>query len=75
MEFETHGYIKEYWVDDKSIGTIKCEKDRDKFGYYGRKTEVLSQDIVLSNRKKIKKGQEVVTMLFPICGRIKTNKK
>lgn len=75
MEFKTHGYFKEYWIDNKSIGTVKCKKDRDKFGYYGRQKETLSQDIVLSNKKKIKKGQEVVTMLFPICGRIKTQTK
>lgn len=35
-------------------------------GYNGKKTEVLSETIVLDNKKKIKKGTEVLTIIYPL---------
>lgn len=64
------GYSKDYFVDRKYIGSLVCEKDRDVFGYYGRKEEVLQNDVVFRNKKKIKKGQLVLTELQQLNGRI-----
>ena len=47
--------------------------DREKYGLYGKQTEVLENDIVLKNKRIIKKGTEVVTELLPICGRANIN--
>lgn len=70
MEFEQFGYFKDYYVNGKFIGNIVCEKDRDVFGYYGRKKEILTEDIVFKNKKRIKKGEEVTTELQVLSGRI-----
>jgi hypothetical protein len=70
MEFEDQGYSKEYFVNGKLIGSVKSEKDRDVFGYMGRKTEVLTETITFHGKKKIKIGTEVTTELSPICGKL-----
>jgi hypothetical protein len=70
MEFETIGYSKDYYtLEKKYIGSVVCEKDREVYGYLGRKKEMLTQDIVL-RKKKIKKGTELLTEVFPLNGRI-----
>lgn len=66
--FQNLGYFKEYWVDNKYIGSIRCEKDRDDVGYTSRKLEVSQGKIILDNKKVIKAGQEVTTILYPLCG-------
>jgi hypothetical protein len=66
--FNKFGYFKEYYVGNKFIGLIKCDKDRDTFGFFGQKDEVLNEDIVFPNKSKIKKGTKVQTMLFEFCG-------
>lgn len=68
--FEEFGFMKEYYMDNKYIGTIKCEKDREVCGYYGRQEEVLEEDVILDNKKKIKKGSKVVTQLHILCGKL-----
>ena len=71
-EFETVGYFKDYFVAGKYTGSVSyVEKDREIFGYSGRKTETVSEQIVFKNGKKIKAGTVVITELFPINGRIK----
>lgn len=72
MEFEHIGYFREYWVEGKYIGSINCEKDREHIGYEGRKIETLTEDLILSNKRKIKAGTEVKTLLYPLCGRVKS---
>lgn len=70
MEFETIGYSKDYYtLDKKYIGSVICDKDRDVYGYLGRKKEILAEDIIL-RKKKIKKGTELLTEIFPLNGRI-----
>jgi hypothetical protein len=70
MEFETVGYSKDYYtLEKKYIGSLVCEKDREVYGYLGRKKEILTQEIML-RKKKIKKGTEVLTEIFPLNGRI-----
>lgn len=68
--FEDLGYFKEYYVNSKFIGFINhVEKDREVFGYFGRRTEVLEVDITLDNKRKLRKGTEVVTQLQHLSGR------
>lgn len=68
--FEIKGYSKDYFVKGKLIGTIVLDKpDRKVYAYAGKITEVLENDVLLKNKKIIKKGTEVVTELLPICGR------
>lgn len=67
--FEDLGYYKEYFINNKFIGTIPTEKDRDIIGFNGATYEVIEQDIILSNNKKIKKGTAVKTFLYPLCGK------
>ena len=71
MEFETVGYSKDFYtLEKKYIGSLVCEKDRDVYGYLGRKKEILVDDIIL-RKKKINKGTELLTEIFPLNGRIK----
>jgi hypothetical protein len=67
-KFEQIGYFKEYYQNDKFIGCItNVEKDREKIGYYGKKSETLQSDLIV-NKKKLKKGSIVETMIYPLCG-------
>jgi len=67
--FEQLGYFKEYYIENKYIGSIKTEKDREVIGYYGRQYEILLNDLFLENKKKIKKGTKINTVIYPINGR------
>ncbi|HPJ66067.1 MAG TPA: hypothetical protein PK243_11140 [Flexilinea sp.] len=45
-EFETVGYSIDYAVDGKYIGSVRIdEPDRENFGYHGRKTETLTEEV------------------------------
>ena len=68
-EFETKGYFKDYYVNGKFVGSKECEKDREEFGYFGRKNEILCETINFKS-KKIKAGTEVMTELQRICGKV-----
>jgi len=68
--FKVFGYYKEYYINGKFIGFIKSEKDREIFGFYGQRKEIVLDTIILDNKRKIKKDTEVVTQLFPLNGRI-----
>jgi hypothetical protein len=68
--FEHKGYFKEYIIDGKSIGTISCEKDREVIGYSGKKTEIVLDQIILDNGKKIKQGSKAITIVYPLSGRL-----
>ena len=52
--FKRFGYFKEYYIWNKLIGFLICQKDRDVYGFFGRKIEKIDNDIILSNNKKIK---------------------
>lgn len=66
--FQQFGFFKEYYINDKFIGFIKSEQDREKIGFNGRKNEIINNDLILENKKKIKAGTNVVTILYPLCG-------
>tara|TARA_R110002110_G_scaffold171424_1_gene373892 strand:+ start:115 stop:342 length:228 start_codon:yes stop_codon:yes gene_type:complete len=69
-QFEKIGYFIEYMIDTKYIGTITIEQpDRKEIGYYGRIDSVANQDILLDNKKRIKKGQSYYTRMYPLCGK------
>jgi len=68
--FDVIGYNKEYDYKGKFVGyEVLKTPDRTKFGMDGRKTEILKQDVVLSNKKVLKKGSEVTTQLLPLFGK------
>lgn len=70
-EFSNIGYHVDYLVDGKYIGSIKLDKpDRDVIGYNGRIKAVVTEDVICTNGKKVKKGSEATTELFPLNGRI-----
>ena len=67
--FEIIGYTKDYYYNNKYVGSVKIDSpDRDQFGYYGRTEEVLEQDTII-NKKKLKKGSVVKTELNKLCGK------
>jgi hypothetical protein len=68
--FETFGYFKEYYIENKFIGLLNCEKDRETYGFFGKKIETIESDITLSNGRRIKKGEQVTTFLFELCDKI-----
>jgi len=69
-QFEQLGYFLDYMVADKYIGSITMEKpDRETIGYFGKIDEVATEDIILSNKKRIKKGQAFYTIMYPLCGK------
>ena len=69
-QFEKLGFFIEYMIDTKYIGTITIEQpDREEIGYYGRIDSVANQDILLDNKKRIKKGQSYYTRMYPLCGK------
>ena len=65
----TIGYFEEFIVDGKFIGTLNCEKQDREIGYYGKETKTETKDIILQNKKKIKKGTEFYTRYYPLNGR------
>jgi len=68
--FEKIGFFKEYYINNKFIGTVTpCEKDREEVGYYSRIDEVLTDTVILDNKKKIKKGTSVHTLIYPLTGK------
>lgn len=68
-EFKNIGFFIEYFINRKFLGSIKVqEPDREIIGYYGRIDSVAEKDIILDNKKRIKKGSHYYTRLYPLCG-------
>jgi hypothetical protein len=65
----TIGYFEEFLINGKFIGAKTCEEQTREIGYYGKQIKIATQDIILSNKKKIKKGQEYYTRYYPLNGR------
>lgn len=64
----TIGYFEEFYIDKKFIGTKICEKQNREIGYYGKIIYKAKENIVLNNKKIIKKGQEYYTRYYPLNG-------
>lgn len=69
--FEHLGYYKEYYIENRFIGTLPSEKDREVVGYCGMIKEIVLNRLELQNKKVIKPNTEVVTILYPLCGKLK----
>lgn len=70
--FEIFGWFREYYVDGKFIGAVRItEPDRTHIGYAGRTNTILMRDITLNNKKRLKSGISVDTILYPLCGKKK----
>lgn len=66
--FEIVAYSKDYYVGVVLTGSIIMkEADREVYGYNGKRTEILEEDLVLKNKKVLKKGTQVVTECIPLC--------
>jgi hypothetical protein len=66
----TIGYFEEFIIDGKFIGCKNCQEQNREIGYYGKIVSVATEDIILENNKKIKKGQQYYTRYYPLNGRI-----
>jgi hypothetical protein len=64
------GYFEEFLIDGKFIGTKICEKQEREIGYYGKQIHIANSDIILDNKKKIKKGTEFYTRYYPLNGKL-----
>ncbi len=71
--FNQQGYFKEYYINNKFIGMHNCDKDRKICGFFGQLKEITKENITFSNKKTIKKGSKVLTILYPFCGTVKKN--
>ena len=69
MTVETIGYFEEYFVNQKFVGTKMTEQQDREIGYYGKQVKVADDDIILDNKKRVKKGQEFYTRYYPLNGR------
>lgn len=67
--FKDIGFFIEYHSNGKFIGTTLTDtNDRPTIGYYSRINHVAETDILLLNNKRIKKGTEYHTYIYPLCG-------
>ena len=68
-QFEIFGFYKEIWLNNKFMGTIRCEYDKDrKVGYTGRQDETFDDDIITDSRKVIKAGTKIQTLYCLLYG-------
>lgn len=69
IRYDIFGYFVEYMQNGKYMGSINIEKpDRDVVGYCGRQYHTATEDIIFKN-KRIRKGEQYYTHLYPLCGR------
>lgn len=65
------GWYKEYYCIEGTkvqfLGTVRVEQpDREYVGYNGKKIESIAHPS-LKKAKKVRKGTEVYSLLFPLC--------
>lgn len=74
-EFESLGFFVEYIVDKKMIGTKNVPtNETGKIGYESTQHFTAEEDILFKN-KKIKKGTNYYTRIYPLCGKPIINKQ
>lgn len=74
LNLKVIGYSLDYYINKKYIGYVLInEPDRKEVGYNGRIKSTLENDVICTNKKKIKKGTEVITELIILYGRIENN--
>lgn len=64
-------YFKDYYLNNKYIGSkyFGKQKDREIFGFMGRKNETFNDDFKLDNGRLIRIGTIYITELQLICGK------
>lgn len=71
-DFNVIGFSKEYVYKGKYVGDeMLTEPDREELAINGRRVEIVERDIVLTNKRIIKKGSEVITEVYPLFGKRK----
>lgn len=76
-DFQINGYSMDIYINGKFVGNRTLQQpDRTKMGWYGRKTQILDDDLLITHKNGtkinllIRKGTEILTEIFPICGRL-----
>jgi len=69
--FEQLGFFRDYFVDGKFVGSVKLNDYEGQIGYYSKKTLVVENEIVLDNKRKIKKGTTTYHFTYPLNGKLK----
>lgn len=69
-DYEVFGFYQDVFVDGKFVGCITSDYIPERpFGYAGRTISVAEDTFLTSQKKKVKKGQEMTTVYYPLCGR------
>ena len=75
VKFEDLGFHIDYFLENKYLVSIKSEKNihpNEKIGYASTEFHKADTDIIIG-KKKIKKGTEYKTIIWPLCGKISKN--
>lgn len=68
--FETIGFSIDYYIGNKFIGyTVMDEPEREVNGYRGRRIDTLQEDVICTNKKRIKAGEVVKTEQVQMYGK------
>ena len=68
--FKIIGYFEDYFVDNKYIGSKKCDEQPDRRqGFFGQKYFHAVDDIILEKGKKIKRGTKYKTYYNQLSGK------
>jgi hypothetical protein len=69
-KFNIIGYYEDYFVDNKFIGTKRCDEQPDRTkGFFGQKYFFATDDIILEKGKKIKRGTKYKTYYNQLSGK------
>jgi hypothetical protein len=75
-EFESLGFFIEYLIDGKLIGCRNVDtNDRGCVGYESKQNHTAEETLVFKANKKIKKGTNYQTRIYPLCGKVITKTK
>lgn len=70
-EFEVIGYYKDIYLNGKYHGSINIDElDREQIGWNGKRTEITTEEIRIKNKKIIRIGTRIDTMVYPLNGRV-----
>jgi hypothetical protein len=70
-KFENLGFFIEYLIGGNLIGCRNVpENERGCVGYESTQHEFAHETILLDRNKKIKKGSNYYTRIYPLCGRV-----
>ena len=68
--FKIIGYFEDYFVDNKYIGSKRCDEQPERTqGFFGQKYFYAPDDIILEKGKKIKRGTKYKTYYNQLSGK------